>query len=94
MSQTNPTTDDLFADGKKSTKKMMIDVSPNVKIATVLFILFMTITSDIFVNNVLVLGGQSTTNGRQPTVYGAVVQGVLLVLGYIICFYLVKNDIL
>jgi hypothetical protein len=57
------------------------------KIAVFVFLLFMFITSDVFVDRVL---GQKMAVGRVPTTQGAAVQGLLMALGYIMLHVLVS----
>lgn len=53
------------------------------KLLLFVFVLFLLVNSDVFVNNVLCgLGG--AVEGRNPTAYGTVVQGIVLVIGLIL----------
>ena len=54
------------------------------KIAFLLFILFIVISSDVFIDGVLALSGKKYTDGRYPTTQGVLAQGALLSLCYII----------
>ena len=66
---------------------------PKVKILVALFIIFILVQSELFVNNVVgsFRGGVS---GRTPTTYGVAVQGVFLVLFYILAVYLIDHGAL
>lgn len=59
----------------------------------VLFLLYLLVVSDFFVNNVLSLY-PGATEGREASNVGAVVQGVVLVLLYALVNYLLKKEIL
>ena len=54
------------------------------KIAFLLFILFIIISSDVFVDGVLAVSGKKYTDGRYPTTQGVMAQGVILALCYIL----------
>ena len=55
----------------------------NFKIAIFLFILFILLTSDVFIDRVLSTKDGSYTDGRNVNGKGAVAQGLLLSIGYI-----------
>ena len=59
------------------------------KIAMFLFILFILISSDVFIDRVLSSPDNSYAEGRYCTAKGTVVQGILLSLGFIIIHTLV-----
>ena len=48
------------------------------KISFLLFILFIIISSDVFVECVLARGGKSYIEGRHPSTSGVIAQGVIL----------------
>ena len=54
------------------------------KIAFLLFILFIIISSDVFIDGVLAVSGKNYTDGRYPTTQGVMAQGVILALCYIL----------
>lgn len=66
---------------------------PSLKNLIILFIIFLFIVSDIFMNNVLMKINGATVC-CETTVYGSVIQGVFLVLMYAGASYLSKNKIL
>ncbi len=53
----------------------------------------MLVVSDIFVNNV-VSGFGGAVQGRAPTTYGTVLQGIMLVLFYIVATYAADHNII
>lgn len=65
----------------------------NFKVLVALFLIFVFVTSGIFTNNV-VSGFPGAVRGRTPTSYGTVVQGICLVLFYVLFLYMINNDIL
>ena len=54
------------------------------KISFLLFVLFIIISSDVFIDGVLSASGKNYTDGRYPTTQGVMVQGVILALCYIL----------
>lgn len=63
----------------------------NFKIAFFLFILFIFISSDVFIDRIL-SGSGNYTEGRHVTGKGALAQGIILSLGYIIISCLVACE--
>ena len=61
------------------------------KISFFLFVLFILISSDVFVDRIL-SGNSDYVEGRHATGKGTLVQGILLALGYIIISCLVSCD--
>ena len=59
-----------------------------------LFLLFLFVVSDIFVNNVVSGFGEKAVKCRNPTVWGTVLQGVFLVIGYVVLLHLIDRQIL
>lgn len=58
-----------------------------------LFLLFLFVVSDVFVGGVL--GGfGGATRGRSPTAYGVVLQGVFLVLFFVVAIHLMEIGVL
>jgi len=62
------------------------------KVAIFLFILFIILSSDVFVDRVLATSCSDSVIGRQCTAKGAIIQGVLLSVGYMGIQTLVTND--
>lgn len=76
-------------DAEKPTLKVS-----NIKLLIALFFIFLIVVSDIFTNNVVSLFGEKAVVGRSPTAWGTTIQGIFLVLFYIIALYLTENNIL
>lgn len=66
--------------------------SHTLKTALFLFILFILISSDVFIDRILSSSNNTYAEGRQCTSKGTVVQGVLLSIGFIIIHMLVTNN--
>lgn len=58
-----------------------------------LFVLFMVVCSDYFVNTVL-SSVPGATMGRDPTNKGVIVQGLALVVGYVVVINMAQGNIL
>jgi phosphoglycerol transferase MdoB-like AlkP superfamily enzyme len=56
-----------------------------------LFLLFLLVTSDVFIANVVgKVGGTGTM--WQPTVFGAIIQGIFLIIFYAVALYMMEHD--
>lgn len=66
----------------------------NVKLIIALFIIFIIVVSDVFTNSVITCFGEKTMCGRNPTSWGIVLQGIFLVIFYVIAIYLIEHQIL
>lgn len=66
----------------------------NYKLLLALFIAFLTVVSDVFASNVLPCFGEKAIRGRTPTAWGVAIQGVFLVLFYVLAVYLTEHQIL
>jgi hypothetical protein len=62
------------------------------KTSLFLFILFILISSDVFIDRILSSSNNTYAEGRQCTAKGTVVQGVLLSIGFIIIHTLITNN--
>jgi hypothetical protein len=69
-------------------------IAYNFKLLLSLFLTFMLVVSDVFTSSVLSGFGEKAVVGRIPTVWGIVLQGIFLVIGYAIAVYLIKHNIL
>lgn len=79
---------DLFAD---KSSESSVKISPkSIKLIIFLFFIFIFVISDFFVNNVVASFG-NTLEGRNLTTWGVVVQGIMLVLFYIITAHLIEK---
>jgi hypothetical protein len=63
----------------------------NIKISAFLFVLFVLINSDVFIDKILSTNS-SYVEGRYATSSGVVIQGIVLTVCYIIIFVLVEHD--
>jgi hypothetical protein len=61
------------------------------KLLCILFILYLLVTSDVFTNNVVAGFGEKAVRCRTPTSWGTVLQGVFLVVFYVLAAYLIER---
>lgn len=73
-----------------SKKISAVKKAGGLKLLVILFLLFVFVSSDVFVNNVLSLFG-GTVQGRNPTSWGVMLQGIFLVIGFILFSHLIEN---
>lgn len=66
----------------------------NLKLLVALFLLFVVVVSDVFTNSVLAGFGEKAVRCRAPTSWGVVLQGIFLVILYILAIYLSEHGIL
>jgi hypothetical protein len=66
----------------------------NFKLLVAIFVMFMVVISDPFTNSVIAGFGEKAVRGRAPTSWGVVLQGIFLVIFYILAVYLTENNIL
>ena len=66
----------------------------NLKLLVALFIMFIVVVSDVFTNSIIAGFGEKAVRGRTPTSWGVVLQGIFLVIFYIIAVYLTEHHIL
>jgi len=59
-----------------------------------IFIMFLVVVSDFFANNVLSRFGPKTMEGRGPSPWGIVLQGVCLSISYALLVYLDEQQII
>lgn len=78
---------------KKKRSEPRIQVS-NLKLIIILFISFLVVVSDVFTNSIISGFGEKAVHGRTPTAWGVILQGVFLVLFYILAIYLTEHQIL
>ena len=65
----------------------------SLKIVVALFALFVLVVSDVFTNNVVSCFGGAVVC-RAPTPFGTAVQGLFLVIFYILALYLVESGVI
>ena len=63
----------------------------NVKLLIALFLAFLAVVSDVFTDSVLSGFGEKAVRGRTPTPWGVVLQGIFLVLFYVVALYLPEH---
>lgn len=66
----------------------------NLKLIFSLFLMFMLVVSDFFTNSVIAGFGEKAVRGRALTSWGVVLQGIFLVIGYILMVYLTEHQVL
>jgi hypothetical protein len=66
----------------------------NIKVAVFIFVLFMALMSDVFIDNVLGGFDDAASPTGQIQTKGAVIQGIALVIGYLLVDMLARNEIL
>lgn len=64
-----------------------------VKTVLVLYAIFLFIVSDVFINSIL-CKFEGGVRERNPTNLGILIQGIFLVIFYILSMYLIRYDIL
>ena len=74
--------------GGLSTQKLV-----NFKILIAVFVIFALVVSDVFTNNV-VSNFRGALHCRTPTSYGVVIQGIFLVIFYVLALYMIQGDII
>jgi hypothetical protein len=81
----------LDSSPKKGAPRLSV---ANLKLILALFVIFVLVVSDVFTNSVLAGFGEKAVKGRRPTAWGTVLQGILLVIFYILAVYLINHRIL
>ena len=66
----------------------------NLKLLLALFIIFVVVVSSVFTNSVIAGFGEKAVRCRTPTSWGVVLQGIFLVIFYILAVYLTEHHIL
>lgn len=66
----------------------------SMKLFMILFMIFMFVVSDCFTDSVIASFGNSAVHGRDLTTWGVSLQGIFLVLFYIIAIYLNETKII
>jgi hypothetical protein len=66
----------------------------NVKLLISLFLIFVVVVSDVFTDSVISGFGEKAVRGRSLTSWGVALQGIFLVIFYILAVYLTENHIL
>ena len=79
------------ASADKKRPKMRIT---NLKMLAAIFLAFITVVSDFFVNNVLAGFGEKAVTRRSATSWGVILQGIFLVLFCIITNYGIEHGVI
>jgi hypothetical protein len=66
----------------------------NWKLIFLLYMIFLLLSSDVFINRVLAKSPDCVGYTNTPTPWGTMVQGILLILGYMIADVLIKKEII
>ena len=66
----------------------------NLKLLIALFVAFLVVVSDVFTGAVIAGFGSNAVRGRTPTSWGVVLQGIFLVIFYILAVCLTEHQIL
>ena len=94
MSDTKKDSEDLFNTQDDSNTNTIVGAlgMRTIKISIFLFVLFILICSDVFVDRLLSTHDNRYVIGRQCTEAGVIVQGLLLSIGFICINILVSCD--
>lgn len=87
---------DIETDCEDETEKntsgfVKLLTSPNYKMAIFIFILFMFIMSNMFIELILAKMSSKFVEGNNPTSYGIVVLGMIMTIGYVIFDLLIRS---
>lgn len=87
---------DVEADSDSDTEKetsgfVTLLMSPNYKMAIFIFILFMFLMSNMFIEMVLAKISNKLVEGNNPTSHGILVLGIIMTIGYLLFDLLVKS---
>ena len=85
--------DALISDVRKKKTGGKDGQLASVKVLIAIFLIFVVITSKVFVNNVL-SGFRGAVECRTPTSYGVVLGGIFMVIFYIIALHLIAIDVI
>jgi hypothetical protein len=66
----------------------------NLKLILALFLIFVVVVSDVFTNSIIAGFGEKAVRCRSPTSWGVVLQGIFVVIGYILALYLIEHRVL
>ena len=85
---------DIFTKKNDKSQEIQDTKSTSFKLIIIIFLLFIFISSDIFTNTILSCFGKRMVRNRHPTACGVLVQGVILVLFYILFATLIKKGVI
>jgi hypothetical protein len=86
------TLDELVRESRPARKKRCRGGALTLKSLVALFVVFLLAVSDVFTDNV-VAGFRGAVRGRTPTSFGVVVQGVFVVLFFVLASRLIDEGI-
>lgn len=66
----------------------------NYKLVLLLFLAFLTVSSRAFTGSVIAGFGPKAVAGRELTAWGVVLQGIFLILAYLVSAYLTEGGVL
>jgi hypothetical protein len=66
----------------------------NLKLILALFVIFVIVVSSAFTNTVISAFGEKAVRCRNPTSWGTVLQGIFLVIFYVLALYLIEHRVL
>lgn len=76
----------------KSGKSPRISVG-NVKLIVALFLIFVVVVSNTFTESIIAGFGEKAVQGRSPTSWGVVLQGIFLVIFYILAMFAIEHGV-
>ena len=79
--------------GKGNGSSSKVGKLLNFKILIAIFVLFALVVSDVFTNNVI-SGFRGAVQCRSPTSFGVVLQGIFLVIFYVLALHMIEGDII
>ena len=86
--------DEVEAESKPvNSQKASLRVS-NLKLMISLFMIFIIVVSETFTNGILAGFGEKAVKGRNVTTCGVILQGIFVVIFYILSVYLIEQKIL
>lgn len=83
--------DELAGLGGKKDGASLLRLA-NFKVLISIFIIFALVVSNVFTDNV-VSGFRGAVSGRTPTSYGVVVQGIFVVIFYVVSLHMIDEGI-
>lgn len=85
--------DDSDTSSSKGFKKpMSYDFTKSCKLGILIFVLFLLVMSDVFVERVMSKSSIGLVNGRTPTKKGMCAQGIVIVIAFICLDFLVSKE--
>lgn len=79
-------------DGSTQEESSTDTIISTLKTSVFVFILFILLSSDVFIDRILSTSDNSYAEGRNCTTKGTIVQGLILSIGFILIHTLILND--